>query len=190
MSEFFALDRAPSPWGDYGNILAHGLADFPKQGPPPATIHLSRTGPYVPPVTQPRGHIIVIDSLRRELERSSFTGFGFSEVEYQKVVRLDWHTWNADADEPQHYPETGEPEDYVLTGSHDPSLLKEMPCLWALSVASTPDLQVGSRTFYADRHPGTDIARHFARFWVSERMKDWLQSAAGAWVDFKLVVPR
>jgi hypothetical protein len=167
MSDYFAIQPIRYAWGDYGDILVNGLAETK-----PDAVEVSRAGPFVPPLTRPFAHVIVTDSLRRELESSGLTGIGFAEVRYAKVVRIDWHTWRRDAAEPEFYPETGEPEDYVLEGGHDPALPEQMPRLWKLNVPSTPALQFkNSWTFHADRHPGTDIARDTNLFWVNERMK-------------------
>jgi hypothetical protein len=191
MSKYFAVESANSPWGDYGDVLLNGLVEKSKSIGLHA-IYVSRTGPYVPPVTQPFGLIIVTDDFRRELEASQLTGFDFLETQYRKVVRLDWQTWNTDAAEPMSYPETGEPEDYVLGRPHDPTLLAQMPRLWALAVQPTSELQVqGTRSFRIDRHPGTDIAREFELYWVTERMKAWLErSSAGRWIMFRPVTPQ
>jgi hypothetical protein len=188
MQEFFAVSSGTLPWGDYGRVLWNGLA---RRESPGGAVKLSRTGPYVPPLTKPMGEIIVVDSLRRELEAGGYSGFGFSEVQYEKVVRIDWHTWDADALEPLEYPGTGGPEDYILSGSHDPSLLAEMPTLWAIEVPPIVGLQVpGSATFLRDRHPGKDIAREEYLFWVSDRLKSALEKSAAGTINFTPVVPR
>jgi len=188
MPEFFVVTNADPPWGDYGDILWNGLS---RRDPPGTAVKLSRSGPYVPPLTLPFGEIVVVDSLRRALEAGRFTGFEFSEAQYENVVRIDWQAWDASSLEPPRYPETGEPEDYILKGSHDPSLLRDMPRLWALDVQPTLGLQVhGSSTFRLNRHPGTDIAREHSIFWVSGRLKDAMERSAGGWINFKRVVPR
>lgn len=87
MSKYFVIGSANSPWGDYGDVLVNGLAETTSGL---HAIYLSRTGPYVPPVTQPFGLIIVTDDFRHELEASQLTGFDFLEAQYRKVVRLDW----------------------------------------------------------------------------------------------------
>ncbi|WP_315783882.1 MULTISPECIES: hypothetical protein [unclassified Bradyrhizobium] len=188
MSDYFAIESR-YPWCDYGDILVNGLIEEAKGIGLPV---ISRTGPYVPPMTQPFGFIIVTDEFRGELESSRLTGFDFMPTQYGKVVRLDWQTWSTLTDEPMSYPETGEPEDYVLEGPHDPALLAQMPRLWALAVQPTSGLQIqGTRSFRIDRHPGTDIAREFKVHWVTERMKVWLErSSAGQWIAFRPVTPK
>jgi hypothetical protein len=191
VSSYFRIDSSIGPWGDYGSILINGLADTTYDGGKLKRICLSRTGPFVPPLTQPWGQIIVVDDLRRELEESGFSGFEFLEVELTKLVRCDWHNWDQNADEPHRYPAGGEPENYILRRLHNTRLAKDVPPLWALNVEATEHLQVeGSTTFYLGRHPGTDIARAFYVFWVSEPLKVWLEERVGRWIEFTPVVPR
>ena len=112
-------------------------------------------------------------------------------VKFDKLVRIDWHNWDPNSDDPRFYPDTGEPEDYILSGEHDASLEQEMPVLWALDVPPTDGLQIhGTNTFRASAHPGTDIAREYYVFWVTSRMKNVLEGPAGDWVVFKKVDPR
>lgn len=191
MDEFFALEPGNAPWGDYGDTLWNGLVDVPEIRSKRSVAELSRTGPFVPPITHPSGQVIVDDNLRQLLENSDLTGFGFMPVRFDKLVRIDWHKWDSNSDEPRFYPDTGEPEDYILSGEHDASLEQEMPVLWALDVPSTNGLQVeGSFTFRANAHPGTDISREYYQFWVTSRMKDVLEGSAGDWVRFGKVDPR
>lgn len=191
MSSYFRIKEASAPWGDYGTILVNGLADPTYDENKLTRLELCRTGPFVPALTQPFGQIVLVDDLRRELERTNFTGFEFVKVDLTKGVRCDWDSWDQNADEPPRYPESGEPEDYILQGSHDAELARNMSTLWALSVKSTKDLQVGgSSTFYLDRHPGTDVAREQSIFWICEPLKAWLEERAGRWVEFDRAIPR
>jgi hypothetical protein len=190
MSNYYKLGAGTAPWGDYGGILWNGLAETRKEGGDPRVV-VSRTGPFVPPVSHPFGNIIVTDSFRRLLLAEQFSGLSFDAVEYAKVVRIGWEDWDATAEEPELYPDTGEPEGYVLDGVHDEQLLAAMPRLWVWNVAPTKDLQIrGSRTFRRELHPGTDVARDGFIIWASERMKLWLAEHAGKWVSFAAVVPR
>ena len=191
MASYFRVKKVDAPWGDYGDILFNGLADPTCHEEKLTRLDLCRTGPFVPPITQPFGQIVIVDDLRRELEATAFTGFEFVEVNLKKVVRCDWDTWDQNAEEPSRYPESGEPEDYILQGSHDAECAKEMPTLWALSVKSTGDLQVaGSSTFRLDRHPGTDVARDTFVYWIGEPLKVWFQEHGGRWIEFSPVRPR
>lgn len=190
MSTYYILGRGAAPWGDYGYILWNGLANERREDGK-INVVVSRSGPFVPPITRPSGRILVTDEFRQKLSAEQFSGLSFAPVTYSKVVRIAWEEWDAKAQEPAVYPATGEPESYLLAGAHDERLLATMPTLWAWAVAATEDLQVpGSRTFLQALHPGTDVARDGRVFWVSERMKHWLAESAGQWLSFVAVIPR
>lgn len=190
MSTYYRLDGAAAPWGDYGDVLRNGLTTT-RQEHGKSTILVSRTGPFVPPITCPFGSIIVTDDFRQKLMAERFSGLSFEAVEYAKVVRIAWEEWDPTADEPAVYPASGEPEDYLLTAVNDERLLAAMPMLWAWKVEATKDLQLqGSRTFHRERHPGTDVAREHFVVWVSERMMLWLADCAGKWLSMVAVIPQ
>src|SRR5262245_33331310 len=190
MSVHYALGRGEAPWGDYGDVLWHGLTEKSRAPGKSATLVL-RTGPFVPPVTLPFGHVLVTEDFRQKLTAESFSGLSFKPVQYSKVAHIPWEQWDTSAQEPPFYPESGEPEDYVLAGTHNEELTAIMPRLWAWSVRATKDLQVqGSRTFRRELHPGTDVAREYFTVWISERLKLWLAENAGKWLSFASVNPR
>jgi hypothetical protein len=190
MSAFYEISDAEAPWGDYGSILWNGWATEEVHDGQRSII-VTRTGPFVPPLTQCLGQVIVTEELRARMSEAGFSGLAFEPVKYGRVVRIDWHEWDLNATEPRFYPESGEPEDYLLAGTHDAELAAAMPNLWAWKVTSTPGLQVqGTNTFRGERHPGTDVAREFFIFWINERMKLWLEENAGPWLSFNAVTPR
>jgi hypothetical protein len=190
MARFHQIMGSPAPWGDYGDILRHGLATDIEENGTLQAIELERTGPFVPPITFPLGAVIVTDGFRRELDIARFSGLDFVPVRLAKVVRIDWPSWDSDAPNPGQYPAGGEPENYILRRRHAPNLATQMPTLWGWRVPQTPGLQVqGSDTFYAAEHPGTDVAREWFITWVSERMKTWLEHVAPEWVSFLPVDP-
>jgi hypothetical protein len=189
MSGFYELKGGSAPWGDYGDILWNGFTE--ERGERQPTILVSRSGPFVPPITVPFGRVIVTDDFRQGLLAERFTGLSFDPVGYAKVIHIAWGQWDATARSPAFYPETGEPEDYLLKGAHDEELAASMPRLWAWSVPPTPGLQVqGSNTFRRELHPGTDAAREYFIMWISERLKLWLAENAGKWLSFVPVLPR
>lgn len=122
--------RAEAPWGDYGQILVHGMTMHAPRRADGLT-PLERTGPFVPPVTCPH-ELLVTGEMRARLEGSGLSGLSFAPVHKTRIVRSDWEHWDHTADDPRELPESGEPEDYVLGLPHDEALAREMPDLYAI----------------------------------------------------------
>jgi hypothetical protein len=57
--KFYRIEGHPlTPWGDYGNILQHGMtAHLGRVG---GLLSLERTGPYMPPITFPGAGDVVL----------------------------------------------------------------------------------------------------------------------------------
>jgi len=109
----------PIAWGDYGDILQHGMTAHEDRGD---NLTLERTGPFVPPITLPGiGDMLLTSDARKVLESSGLTGFSLRPVKKAHIVELHWEDWDFDAEEPQEYPESGEPEDYILERPHSPT---------------------------------------------------------------------
>jgi hypothetical protein len=65
------LERPESPWGDYGDILRHGMTSH--LGPASDGLaQLERTGPFVPLISFPGFDIVVTDGFRTKLAESGF----------------------------------------------------------------------------------------------------------------------
>ena len=130
--KYYCLQKTRHPWGDYFDILAHGLSKHKTDDGPWS---LRRSGPYVPHVTLPYRHVIVDCLAKEALEAANLQGIAFTRVRVSKVVRLDWHKWNRSAADAKEYPESGEPEDYIEERKHSPATAKQMPSLWELTPA-------------------------------------------------------
>jgi len=173
---WFRVRNVEMPWGDYGAILLSGMT-----GPPDADGRLSieRTGPFVPSITVAGvSDVVVTDAFRAALEESGLAGLAFRETVLERIVRLDWRSWNLDAEDPERYPAGGEPENYILGRKHDPETAAEVGPLWELVVQRT----------LAD--PGdADFVRTasspFSRVLTSERGRAWLDRHAGQWLSFE-----
>ena len=127
----FTLRAKFTQWGDYGKILIHGMSKHVRRRD--GIIQLERTGPFVPMITFPGGgDVVVTDTMRRLLETSGLDGPSFVRVDKHRIVQSDWETWDRNAAEPQVYPSTTEPEDYVLGQAHDPRLADMIGDLWEL----------------------------------------------------------
>lgn len=107
-------------------------------GPNDDRIPLERTGPFVPPITfpffYPNAGFVVTDALRKEIERAGLAGFEFRPVLKVRIVRVDWQLWDSTSDEPEEWPESGEPEDYLAERPHSPELAERMGELWMVNI--------------------------------------------------------
>jgi hypothetical protein len=186
MSQFYQLRAGLAPWGDYGSILRSGLVTRPEEDDRPIVepvVEIERTGPFMPPITFPFDAIVVTEAIKMQMEARRFAGLQFARAKYRKVVRIDWHEWDALSPEPQSYPESGEPEDYIVGHENCDRTAASMPAIWTFDVPSTPDLQLmGSNRFKLDLAPNADIFREYSIHWVSERMRLWLEGNLSEWV--------
>ena len=118
--EYYIIKNKRMPWGDYGNTLFSGLLkildkdyeelDFPR-------------------------NLILKDDIKKGIEKAEILGIKkFKKVLKKKIVDIDWHTWDLDAKEPKYYPESGEPENYILKKKNDFSLINSTPELWELDM--------------------------------------------------------
>jgi hypothetical protein len=195
-ADFYRLKSPTAPWGDYGDILVHGLTS--------SEIHngILRTGPFVPPVTFPdSGFIVVTDTVRSQLESSGLTGFSFVPAIKRVIVPIDWHEWDLLSEEPPFYPEEGEPEAYICVEEHSPALAQSMPDLWRLVTApGATESYVYNGIHYgannqvfirAGSWQGADFfcpdntPYHKDRHYVSARARQWLLNHFPAWLAFE-----
>jgi hypothetical protein len=187
MADFYKLEAPEVPWGDYGAILAHGMtAHLPEVG---GLLQLERTGPYVPPITFPAGSDIVVTAAARTLlEASGLTGFDFRRVIKARIVRSAWETWDRSAPEPLEYPESGEPEDYILGRPHDEVLAEALGELSEVDIAPSARVLRGDAVrLVAASWNGRDFFRaaEVRRTFVSERARRWLEETFPDHVSFR-----
>jgi hypothetical protein len=193
MSNFYTLEKQPHPWGDYCDILLNGMSSH--LGGKGGCIQLERTGPFVPPISLPGiNDIVVTDAFRRELEASGLAGLRFQPVIKKLIVRSDWHKWDRKAEEPFEYPESGEPEDYILGKPHSAEIAAEMGELWEVLLDETAKVSRAQRIctredihLLIDSWQGEDLfrAEGVGYIYATERAKDWFESHAGEYVAFQ-----
>ncbi len=199
----YLLRDPEMPWGDYGQILASGMTSQSRRD---GLYQLERTGPFVPPISMPLGAIIVTDEFRLLLEKTTLTGFTFQPVIKSRIVRLDWQDWDRTAEDPEEYPATGEPEDYILEQPHLPDMAKAIGNLWELCLGEHAEL-IRTPKDLSTREPGKwspNVATHdlfvVQSSWdgtdwfkakradiifISERTKAWLEQTVREWVSFE-----
>jgi hypothetical protein len=197
-ADFYRLVAPNAPWGDYGDILIHGITSCSARDE--RSPELQRSGPFVPPITIPGvGCIVVTDSLRRELQSSGLTGFSFVPAIKSVIVPIDWHEWDLLAEVAPVYPDDGEPESYITEGEHSSELASRMPDLWRLLIApGATEIRVPEGVHYGgdgqifirvSSWQGADFFRADTTLYnyVSARARQWLLERCPAWLAFKPV---
>ncbi len=193
------IGRAMTQWGDYGDILQHGMTDH--LGPLNGRLRLERTGPFMPPITFPGISDVVVSSAGRTLlKKSGLSGFTFKQVNKARIVKLLWHEWDLTADAPAEYPESGEPEDYILARRPSARVAGEMGDIWELLVPVTARTIILPRKkgeffwrSYLDLSSwnGNDISRGaaapggYGSVFVAETAKLWFEKNLGDFVEFR-----
>ncbi len=188
--DVYTFRVAEAPWGAYGSILMNGMTSYLERLE--GLLQLERTGPFIPPISFPGiGNIVVIDDFKTALERSGLSGLTFQPVTKARIVRLEWELWDQSKQDPEFYPESGEPEDYILERPHSPETAEQMGILWELRLAEHAVFRGRSEEPYslwvlAD-WDGTDLFRaHSSGYnYASERAKDWLEKAVPGLLEFR-----
>lgn len=181
----YQLKNRETNWGDYGSILVSGMTAHLERHND--LLQLERTGPYVPPlVNSGLWDIVVTDKVKDSLKISGLIGISFRPVIKRHITDLDWTTWDLNAEEPTHYPESGEPEDYILGAEHSELLAERMGDVWELVIPITGTFSNG--TFISNGQEA-DIFRADNKGYilVTEKGKDWIERNAGDWVTFKIM---
>ena len=191
----YLLREPEFPWGDYGAILLSGMTAH--LGREDGLLQLERTAPFVPPIFMPGiSDIVVTERFKVQIEASGLTGFSFRSVIKKHIVHLEWDKWDKEAPEPPVYPQTGEPEDYILLAPHSPSLADDMEPLWEMVLeqsASVERIQVGPLSWDVSIHlvlsswDGADLfrAKGVGYNYLSARAKQWLEQQVPEWVGFE-----
>jgi len=180
-------------WGDYGDILQHGMTSHqPRDGD---LLALERTGPYIPPITLPGiGDIVLTSVARASLETSGLSGFDFRPVRKMLTVELHWEKWDLNAEEPQQFPDSGEPEGYILGQPDSPSASKALGDLWELIVPNTATILRSQAIVHSYKElkldintwNGSDLIRSagYGSMLFTERAANWFTGHWGDYVEF------
>ena len=186
-NQFFSLERVDPPWGDYGDMLIHGMAERTEDG----SLELERSGPFVPPISQPSGLVVVTAEFLEALQNSGLTGFESSPVIKKRVPKIDWLAWEPYGSEEFKYPAGNEPENYILRRKHSEEAARGLGELFELRFK--PGIRVsrdGGYHLVRESWNGSDFfvpADHFIRTCVSQAAHDWLVENATEWVHFQVL---
>lgn len=179
------ITGSPRPWGDYGDILWHGMASrLPRDYK--GRCQLERTGPYIPEITFPGIGIIVIrDDIKFKIQNKNLNGLILKEVKKKKIVDLDWTNWDHNLPEPLVYPQLNSPEGYILDRKNSRVISKKMGNVWELQAKTYGICEIvdpTSRKVSVDFNTwdGSDIfmGNKTRRIYVSLRAFNWLRDIA------------
>jgi len=192
MEKFYILRKKRHQWGDYFSILMHGMSHH--LGRADGLIQLERTGPFVPPISFPGiSDVVVTHEFREKLEASDLLGLRFQPVIKKWISESAWHTWDKNAECPLEYPETGEPEDYILQKPHSEKISNQIGNLWELLLnpsarVSRPKIVKSSEeiVLLTSSWQGEDLflASGVGYIYASENAKSWLEKNAGGYIEF------
>ena len=92
-----------------------------------------------------------------------------------RIVELNWHAWDLTGEEIPEMPESGEPEDYILTRPHSPKAAAAMPDLWEFVATENPDADI---RYLPATHVVTLSTK--AKVWFERNYGDfvWIQQRA------------
>jgi len=186
-------------WGDYGDVLVSGF--YRREGlDSPALLH--RSGPFLPPISFPSGSsgdiVVVSEELKSELENAAASQVRFRATVWDKVIPVDWHSWDKRASQPKQRPVGGEPGNYLKDQKHSEETARRMVPAWEVVFEEFPVVfahwldSAGGATnggqdvllvedsfcggFFRSSFGGPPI--------VDDAMKDWLQARVSGWVSF------
>lgn len=177
MVKYFRLGDKGSPWGDYGNILVSGMTAH--LGRENGLLQLERTGPFLPSIVQSGiGDLIVADSFRKKILQENFAFIEFRPVIKKHIVFVDWTAWDLNAEEPAFYPESGEPEDYILGQPHSKEIAEQMEDVWEVIVPYNGRMKNKNLKKVIPGEKACELMRIEDTGWfmVTDAMKKWLEN--------------
>ena len=130
----YVLKNKEMPWTSYGEVLWQGIYYFDKKKKEHC---LLRTAPFCPEIyrtqyDKERPVIIVREHVKERME-NCFSNLNFAEVRKERIVNLDWTTWDLSADEPKIYPSGDmDAEEYITCRKHNEHLSQTLGNLYAL----------------------------------------------------------
>ena len=111
-----------------------------------------------------------------------------------RIVEYHWEQWDLATEKPAEYPETGDPENYILARPHSPLIAEQLGELWEVILpedAEVEGVRIGRGIWeYRVDHStwrGSHLFRAKGKRHViaTEEAKTWLEYRAGEWVSFQ-----
>ena len=172
------------PWGDYGDILLTGMTSHLSRHN--ELLQYERTGPFQPDIViSGLSNLLVTDSVKRRFEFSDIKGFKFKPVIKRHISHVDWTSWDLQKEDPEFYPDNGEPENYILSLAHSQELANRMEAVWEVIVEENRTF-IDSRTYKHDnKEVDVMLTGNSSWFLVTERAKMWIENNCDQWTEFR-----
>lgn len=103
---YYILKNKTMPWGDYGEILWQGIYFFNKKKNRHTVL---RTAPFCPAIYRSQYDsqmpVLIVNEYGLDiLDSSNLIGYVANKIYKEKIVKLEWESWDLDSDEPKIYP--------------------------------------------------------------------------------------
>ena len=130
----YVLKNKKMPWTSYGEVLWQGIYYFDKKKKEHC---LLRTAPFCPGIYRSQYDkecpVIIVREYVKEIMENCFSNLNFADVRKERIVNLDWQTWDLSADEPKIYPSGDmDAEEYITGRKHNELLSQTLGNLYAL----------------------------------------------------------
>ncbi len=191
--DFYTFENKKMPWGDYGDTLLIGYA-YPDKVDE-NKIYIERTGPFVPPIYEWAGIILVSETTKNKLEQSDLKGIEFIKTIFKKIVNINWTKWDLKADNPKIYPAGGEPENYIFIRKHNQEIASKMEPIWALrlnkeTLIGRKQRNVSNRDelfVIENSWTGNDIflGKGTGHVFFTKKAKEWFENSFEEYANFK-----
>jgi hypothetical protein len=98
----------------------------------------------------------------------------------QHISQVDWTSWNFVKDEPEFYPDDGEPENYILSLPHSQEIADKMETVWEVIIDENGNID---RSHVQPGDKEIDIMRPKNSLWliVTKKAKDWIEINCTSW---------
>ena len=181
--KYYLLKNKEVNWGDYGDILLSGMTSSLERQE--GYLQLERTGPFQPKIIiSGIGDLIVTGTFKSKLQDEGLEGLNFKPVIKRHIAFVDWITWDLQAEDPEFYPDSGEPEDYILALPHSENTANQMEDVWEVIVSGNGKLTDNRK--FVPNDTLFELMRVENSGWlvVTEKMKGWLNQNQADWLDF------
>ncbi len=195
---YYILKNKTMPWGDYGEILWQGIYFFNKKKNRHTVL---RTAPFCPAIYRSQYDsqmpVLIVNEYGLDiLDSSNLIGYVANKIYKEKIVKLEWESWDLDSDEPKIYPAGDmDAEEYITRRKHNEALSEKLGDLYALTFEKQSYTYKGengkyflscTKTISSDFFVADEMRNR--EIYVSDRGKDILQKYFAEYLTFEEIL--